>query len=54
MQSCRTDGALGHFLTAISDQAGRGTSDYLKAQGETYDQVMREFFDLDCDCKYTH
>ena len=29
----RAVGALGHFLTAISDQGGRGTGDSLKAQG---------------------
>lgn len=51
--TCQTDGTLKHYLDAISDQHTRGGSDYLEAQGEVYQQVIRDFFDVECNCRST-
>lgn len=42
---------LGGFLQAIHDQDTAGGPDFLRAQGDLYDRVLRTFFSRQCECK---
>jgi hypothetical protein len=49
--SGRTNGHLGHYLETIQSQDTKGGG-YLEAQETVYDKVIREFFDIECDCEF--
>ncbi|GJN86977.1 hypothetical protein PLIIFM63780_010559 [Purpureocillium lilacinum] len=51
--ACRTDGSLGRYLHAIREQdKTEGGDEYLQAQGKVYDKVIRDFFEVECDCPH--
>ncbi|KHO10679.1 hypothetical protein MAA_11730 [Metarhizium robertsii ARSEF 23] len=43
---------LDRYLGANFDQETRGGADFLAKQGKVYQQVIRTFFDIKCDCKF--
>src|SRR6185312_11994522 len=43
---------LDRYLGAIFDQETQGGADFLAKQGKVYQQVIRTFFDIKCDCTF--
>ncbi|KAH6973299.1 hypothetical protein EDB80DRAFT_880107 [Ilyonectria destructans] len=48
------DPILDGFLQAIHDQDTAGGPDFLRAQSDVYDRVLRTFFSYQCDCPNSH
>ncbi|KAF6515530.1 hypothetical protein HZS61_005436 [Fusarium oxysporum f. sp. conglutinans] len=50
LHSVQDDPVLSGFLEAIRQQDTAGGPDFLLAQSDAYDQILRKFFSHQCDC----
>ncbi|KJZ69387.1 hypothetical protein HIM_11226 [Hirsutella minnesotensis 3608] len=47
-----TDSTLGRFVQAIDARETESGGDFLAAQSDVYQDVLREFFDIECNCSH--